>query len=73
MSTITGYTKDSARVKAVREALRYKYGPRSYKITGHIGVNEQISVYSKMPNSGTVGWWLMGDIIDAEIRLGIGE
>jgi hypothetical protein len=67
------YTKDSARVRAVRAALRYKYGARQYKIAGHIGVNEQISIYSKMPNSNETGWWLMGDIIDAEIRLGVGE
>lgn len=62
---------EAARVKAIRAALRAKYGKHHHRIVGHIGVNEQIHVYSQMPNSIETGWWLMGDMQDAELRLGL--
>lgn len=69
---IMSTTKTEAqRIEAIRAALRAKYGKGKHRITGHIGVNEQIHVYSQMPNSIETGWWLMGDMIDAELRLGL--
>lgn len=58
-------------VENVRNALRERYGKGKYRITGHIGINEEVHVYSQMPNSIETGWWLMGDLTDAELRLGI--
>ena len=66
-------TTDKARIQAIRTALRAKYGDRKYKIVGHVGVNETIHVYSQMPNSVETGWWLMGDMLDAEMRLGLAQ
>lgn len=54
----------------LRAALRAKYGARKYKILGTAGC-EQVHIYGLMPNSQTVGWWLMGDILGAELRLGL--
>ena len=55
------------RIKTLRAALRAKYGKGCYRITR----NDQVHIYSKMPNSNTVGWWLMGDILGAELWVGI--
>jgi hypothetical protein len=50
----------------LREALRAKYGARNYRIDR----NDQVYVYGTMPNSQNVSWWLMGDIIGAELWMG---
>ena len=54
-------------IKTLRAALRAKFGPRCYRITR----NDEVHVYGLMPNSQTVGWWLMGDILGTELRLGL--
>jgi hypothetical protein len=51
----------------LREALRAKYGARNYRIDR----NDQVYVYGTMPNSHVVGWWLMGDILGAELWMGL--
>lgn len=53
-------------IKTLRAALIAKYGLRCYRITQ----NDEVHIYGIMPNSTTVGWWLMGDILSAELRLG---
>jgi hypothetical protein len=50
----------------LREALRAKYGARNYRIDR----NDLVHVYGPMPNSQNVSWWLMGDIIGAELWMG---
>jgi hypothetical protein len=55
------------RYQKLRTALRAKFGPRCYRITQ----NDEVHVYGLMPNSQTVGWWLMGDILSAELWLGL--
>ena len=55
--------------KNLRAALRAKFGARKYKIIG-TAYCEQVHVYGLMPNSNTVGWWLMGDLFSAELWLG---
>ena len=50
----------------LREALRAKYGARNYRIDR----NDQVYVYGRYPNSHSVGWWLMGDILGAELWMG---
>ena len=50
----------------LRKALRDKYGKRNYRIDR----NDLVHVYGVMPNSNIVGWWFMGDIINAELWLG---
>jgi hypothetical protein len=54
------------RIAVLRRALIDKYGPRKYKILG-TAFTEEIHIYSQMPNSTNVGWWLMGDLNTAEI------
>jgi hypothetical protein len=54
-------------IKTLRAALRAKFGPRCYRITR----NDEVHVYGLMPNSQTVGWWLMGDILGTELWLGL--
>ena len=56
-------------IKTLRAALRARFGERKYKITGS-ACCEQVHVYGLMPNSTTVGWWLMGDLFNAELWLG---
>tara|TARA_R110000868_G_scaffold309716_2_gene570970 strand:+ start:453 stop:659 length:207 start_codon:yes stop_codon:yes gene_type:complete len=56
-------------IKTLRAALRAQFGARKYKITG-TACCEQVHVYGLMPNAKTVGWWLMGDILSAELWLG---
>ena len=51
----------------LRNALRAEYGPRCYRITR----TGEVHVYGKMPNSAIVGWWLMGDILSAELWMGV--
>jgi hypothetical protein len=51
----------------LRNALRAKYGKRNYRITRHGDVH----VYGRMPNSDQVGWYLMGDILSAEMWMGV--
>ena len=54
------------RYQKLRAALRAKYGARKYQITR----DDEVHIYGLMPNSQTVGWWYMGDILAAELRLG---
>ena len=51
----------------LRAALRATYGAGRYRITR----DDEVHVYGLMPNSRTVGWWLMGDILGAELWLGL--
>ena len=60
-------TMEDKRIKTLRAALRAKYGKGCYRITR----TDQVHIYSQMPNSITVGWWLMGDILGAELWLGM--
>ena len=46
----------------LREALRRRYGVRNYRIDR----NNQVYVYGH-----SVGWWLMGDILNAELWIGL--
>ena len=50
----------------LRAALRTKYGSRNYRITR----NDEVHIFGVMPNTQIVGWWLMGDIVEAELWLG---
>ena len=61
---------NAQRIKIIRAAMREKYGARKYRIVGTAGC-EEVHVYSRMPNSNLVGWWLMGDLVAAECWLGI--
>jgi hypothetical protein len=56
-------------IKTLRAALRAKFGARGYKIIG-TACCEQVHVYGLMPDDRTVGWWLMGDLLSAELWLG---
>ena len=53
--------------KALRAALRAKFGARCYRITR----TSEVYVYGLIPHTRTAGWWLMGDIIGAELWLGL--
>jgi hypothetical protein len=53
--------------ETLRAALRAKYGVGHYRITQ----NDEVHIYGLMPNARTVGWWLMGDILSAELWLGL--
>jgi hypothetical protein len=53
-------------IKTLRAALRAKYGAGNYRITK----DDEVHVYGLMPNARTVGWWLMGDLLSAELWLG---
>jgi hypothetical protein len=53
--------------KTLCAALRAKYGAGQYRITQ----NNEVHVYGLMPNARTVGWWLMGDILTAELWMGL--
>lgn len=53
--------------ETLRAALRAKYGAGRYRITR----DDEVHVYGLMPNARYVGWWLMGDILSAELWLGL--
>ena len=53
--------------ETLRAALRAQYGVNHYRITQ----NDEVHIYGLMPNARTVGWWLMGDILTAELWLGL--
>ena len=53
----------------LRFALREKYGARCYRITR--GAEAEVHIYGQMPNNSNFGWWLMGDILTAELWLGL--
>ncbi len=57
----------NTQIKTLRAALRAKYGAGRYRITR----NDEVHVYGLMPNACIVGWWLLGDILGAELRLGL--
>ena len=62
--------------ETLRAALRAKYGAGRYRITRHLSYkgwsrNDEVHVYGLMPNARDVGWWLMGDILSAELWLGL--
>lgn len=42
--------------KELRKFMRDQYGPRKYRLMG----DGDIHVYSRMPNSAEIGWWLFG-------------
>lgn len=71
MQTTTATKTEAQRIKTLRAALSERYGKGKYKIVGHIGSNEQIHIYGKMPNSSETGWWLMGDMVIAEAWMGL--
>jgi hypothetical protein len=56
-------------IKTLRDALRAKFGPRRYRIT----CNGEVHVYGLMPNARTVGWLLMGDLLSADLWLGLDD
>lgn len=58
------------RIAALRKALAEKYGARKYRITG-TAMAEEVHIYGQMPNSIVTGWWLMGDLEQAEDWMGI--
>ena len=53
--------------ETLRAALRAKFGTGQYRITR----DDEVHVYGLMPNARDVGWWLMGDILSAELWLGL--
>jgi len=55
------------RYQKLRAALRAKYGAGNYRITQ----NDEVHIYGLMPNARTTGWWYMGDILAAELWLGL--
>lgn len=54
-------------IKTIRQALRDQFEKRHYKITR----TGEVHVYGPMPHSQEVGWWLMGDLVTAELWLGL--
>ena len=58
-----------AATKKLRVALRDKYGKRCYRITR----TGDVHVYSQMPHSRVVGWWLMGDLTHATCWMDLKE
>ena len=53
--------------ETLRAALRAQYGVNHYRITQ----NDEVYIYGLMPNDRLFGWWLMGDILTAELWLGL--
>jgi len=53
--------------ETLRAALRAQYGANHYRITQ----NDEVHIYGLMPNARIVGWWLMGDILTAELWMGL--
>ena len=53
--------------ETLRAALRAQYGAGQYRITQ----NDEVYIYGLMPNARLLGWWLMGDILTAELWLGL--
>ena len=53
--------------ETLRAALRAQYGANHYRITR----DDEVHIYGLMPNARDVGWWLMGDILTAELWLGL--
>jgi hypothetical protein len=51
----------------VRKVLSARYGARKYRITE----DGAIFVYSTMPNTNQVGWWLFGNIDDNYTKMRI--
>ena len=70
VNEMTNAKTHKQRITAIRQALVAKYGARNYRITG-TAMAEEVHVYSQMPNSIVTGWWLMGDLEQAEDRMGI--
>lgn len=66
----TAAKSEVQRIKAIREALRAKYGAGKHRITGCASY-WTVEVYSQKPNSSETGWWVMGDLVDAENWLGL--
>lgn len=55
------------RIQDLRNALVAKYGARKYRINAA----GEVHIFSTMPNSIFEGWWLMGDLDQAEDWMGI--
>ena len=60
--------KNGVTVKALRDALRNKYGARKYKITAA----GDVCVLGYMPNTSTRGWYLLGDVDDSILHHDLG-
>ena len=60
--------KTSVTVKALRDALRNKYGASKYKITA----TGDVHVLGYMPNTSTRGWYLLGDVDDSILHHDLG-
>ena len=50
-------------MKAIRTALRAKFGTRNYLITK----NGMVHVYAVMPNAYREGWYILGSVDSAEV------
>lgn len=55
------------RVTQLRDRLREEFGTRKYRIVG-LGLDTEIHVHGRMPNSIETGWYLLGYIRDVEAR-----
>ena len=55
------------REQLLRKLLREEFGVRKYRLVGQ-GQMTEVHVYGVMPNTNTVGWWLLGGIKDVERR-----
>lgn len=49
-------------ITAIRKALRSAFGARKYRITK----NQEIHIYSNMPNTNQIGWYLFGHVGDTQ-------
>ena len=56
---------DTPSLRSIRFALQAKYGPRQYRITR----DGSIHVYGRLPNSGIVGWWYLGQVGDPRLAI----
>ena len=50
--------------KALRTALRAKFGTRQYLITK----DGMVHVYGTMPNTNQEGWYLLGSVDEARVQ-----
>lgn len=53
-------TTNKTQLRALRAALRARFGARRYRITR----DAEIHVYGQMPNTNIVGWWFFGYVED---------
>ena len=60
-------SKSRAADKALRDALRSKFGSGRYRITA----TDLVEVYGEMPNTNRTGWYYYGSREDAAQRLNL--